>query len=477
MTLTSFWFLLFFVALLLLRRLVRGGGELCLLLGASLAFYMTWSVPCVLLVLFTSVMDFYLGRVISKTADAAGRRRLLQASLVANLGLLGFFKYANFFLDNARGLINLCGGHLGPVAVNVVIPPGISYYTFGSLSYVLDVYYERCAPAGQLRDYTLFVSFFPKILSGPIVRGADFLSQLEPRLRASWEEIESGLAQFLVGAVKKMVLADQMAGNVNQIFAAPGRFDRATLIQGLLGYTVQLYCDFSGYSDMAIGAARVLGFRFGENFQFPFSSVSITEFWRRWHISMSFWFRDYLFLPLEIATRENPRPLLRVSTNLMITMLLVGLWHGPSWNYVIYGGVHGLALVAHRAWTAWKPPLAWFKQPGAAFLGVVTSHVLTLAVVVLSLVFFRTGSLAEAAGYFKRMAFGGPGGEHLLSVYIYPVVAVVFLAHLLINKDRNLPLEWPQKPAWVRICIYTSLLTVLACLAATEAAPFIYFKY
>jgi alginate O-acetyltransferase complex protein AlgI len=349
MSFTSFWFVFFFLAVLALRRAVRGlGGETWLLLAASLAFFMSWSAPCVLLVLFTSLLDFYVGRNIGRIADPARRKRWLVTSLICNLGLLGFFKYANFLLENARTLINTLGGHVGAAHFDTATPPGISYFTFASMSYVLDVYYERFPPCESARDYTLFVSFFPKLLSGPIIRAADFLPQLAERGRGSLEEIEAGLAQFLIGAVKKMVLADQMAGNVSQIFSAPGRFDRFTLVEGLLGYTAQLYCDFSGYSDMAIGCARVLGFRFAENFQMPFSALTITEFWRRWHITMSAWFRDYLFLPLEMATRDNPRPLQRMSLNMTATMLLCGLWHGPSWNYVIWGGIHGIALAVHR---------------------------------------------------------------------------------------------------------------------------------
>ena len=401
---------------------------------------------------------------------------MLVISLAGNLGILGFFRYADFFADNARALINVLGGHWGGAHLGIIVPPGISYFTFGSMSYVLDVYYERTAPCASLRDYSLFVSF-SEILSGPIIRGSDFLPQLHPRVRANWEEIEAGLAQFLIGAVKKMVLADQMAGNINQIFAAPGRFDSFTLVEGLLGYTAQLYCDFSGYSDMAIGCARILGFNFAENFQFPFSSVSITEFWRRWHISMSSWFRDYLFLPLEMATRDNPRPLLRVSRNITTTFLLCGLWHGPSWNYVIYGGLHGLALAGHRIWLAYKPNWTTTNSIFAHHFGPLLARFATLAFVALSLIFFRTQTLGNAIHYFSGIFSHGHHGERLLSIYIYPVIAALFLAHLLINKDRNLALELPQRPVLVRVGVYASLLTVLACLAATQAAPFIYFKY
>jgi alginate O-acetyltransferase complex protein AlgI len=305
----------------------------------------------------------------------------------------------------------------------------------------------------------------------------DFLPQLERRAKARLEGIEAGAAQFLIGAIKKAVLADQIAGNVNQIFSGASQFDSFTLLEGMLGFAAQLYCDFSGYSDMAIGCARVLGFEFAENFQMPFSSVSITEFWRRWHITMSSWFRDYLFLPLEIATRSNPMPLLRMSLNITLTMLLCGLWHGPSWNYVIYGGVHGVALAGHKVWTSCKPAPAWVKGRAVEFLANLAARGLTLGVVVLSLVFFRTATVADAMTYLSRMFSAGHQGERMFSMYIYPVVGVVFLAHLLINKDRNLALELPRMSVGVRVAAYAFLLTVLVSLGATEGAPFVYFKF
>jgi len=320
------------------------------------------------------------------------------------------------------------------------------------------------------------VTFFPKVLSGPIVRATEFLPQLSQRARPNAKDIETGLILFLVGAVKKLVIADQVAGNVNLIFSAPGQYDGLTLLQGLLGYAVQMYCDFSGYSDMACGCARILGFHFPENFQMPFSSVTITEYWRRWHITLSQWFRDYVFLPLEIATRSNPNPVARVSINMMFTMLLCGLWHGASWNFVIWGGIHGAALALHKAWTVWKP-LASLKD-NAVFQCLWTwlARALTLGVVLLGWIFFRATTFSDAASYLGRMIFWSHG-TRLVSPYILAAVAVVLLIHLVIDKDRNLPLEAPEKP-WVRRAIaYACMLTLLALFGATDSAPFIYFQF
>lgn len=478
MIFTSFEFVLFFALVVGIRSCLRNfNAEKWFLLAVSLAFYMSWSVPCVLLILFTSMTDYTIARKIGRTTHPVSRRRLLVMSLVFSLGLLGFFKYANFFLGNLSAILNVLGWHVGPLHYNIILPPAISFYTFASLSYVLDVYYERMPACESVRDYTLFLTFFPKLLAGPIVRARELLPQFKNRVRATTEDFEVGLAYFVIGAVKKLVIADQIAPHVNLFFSAPTQYDALTLLTGVLGYLVQLYCDFSGYSDMAIGCARIMGFRFPENFKMPFSSMSITEFWRRWHITLSFWFRDYLFLPLEIATRSNPYPLLRVSINMMATMLLVGLWHGSNWTFVIFGGIHGAALVAHKVWTKWNPLASLKDYRSIQFVWAGFSHMLTLGVVLLSMVFFRARTVSDAVSYLGRMMSWTHSGTRLMSPYILSAVVGVFLVHLLVNKDRNVAEELPQTSLIPRILVYSSLLLLLVVLGATDASPFIYFQF
>ena len=478
MIFTSFEFVAFFALVVLVRSCVRNfTAEKWLLLAASICFYLSWSIPCVFLILFTSLADYSIGRRMGQTSDPISRRRWLVMSLVANLGLLGFFKYGNFFFENVSGALNALGWHVAPVHYNAILPPAISFYTFASMSYVIDLYYERLPVCKSARDYALFVTFFPKLLSGPIVRGIEFLPQLRERVRASAGDIEVGLTYFLIGAVKKLVIADQIAPHVNLIFSAPKQYDGLTLLMGALGYTVQIYCDFAGYSDMAIGSARILGFRLPENFQMPYSSRSITEFWRRWHITLSKWFRDYAFLPLEMATRSNPYPTLRVSVNIIVMMLLVGLWHGSSWNFVIFGGIHGMALATHRVWTAWEPLSRLKDRPMYQVMSALFSHLLTLTVVLLAFVFFRAISVSDALDYLTRMLSWAHSGTRLGSPYILAAVAVVFLVHLLVGKDRNLALELPQWRLAPRIVGYASLLLLLVLLGATDASPFIYFQF
>jgi alginate O-acetyltransferase complex protein AlgI len=478
MIFTSFEFLCFFLAVILLRSCLRSlRAEIWLLLAASYCFYFTWSVRCSVLLIFISLSDYYIGRKLDQTENPIHRKRLLISGLVINLGLLGFFKYSNFLLENIWLALSALGLHFHRPHYDIILPPGISYFTFASLSYVLDVYYERIHPTRNLRDYSLFVSFFPKLLAGPIMRAGDFLSQVQQRVRADAAAIESGLCYFLLGAVKKLVISDQVAGPVNLIFSSPGQYDGLTLLLGAMGYAIQIYCDFSGYSDMAIGSALLLGFKLPENFQMPYSSVTITEFWRRWHITLSAWFRDYVFLPMEIARKNARSATLRTTISLMTTMLLCGLWHGAGWTFVIWGGIHGLALAIHRAWMTWNPLRRLADHHAFQPAWTLFSRLLTLSIVLLAWVFFRAQSLADASTYLGRMLFWTHDGTRWVSPYILLALAAVFFTHLLVNKDRNWAQELPTHVVPVRITAYAGLIVLLSFFGATDAVPFIYFQF
>jgi alginate O-acetyltransferase complex protein AlgI len=314
-------------------------------------------------------------------------------------------------------------------------------------------------------------------LAGPIVRAVSFLPQLELRVRTCAVDIETGLAYILSGAVKKLVISDQIAGHVNLIFSSPGQYDGLSLLLGLFGYTIQIYCDFSGYSDMAIGCAKILGLQFPENFQMPYAALTISEFWRRWHITLSGWFRDYVFLPLEVATRDNPNATLRTSTNLFATMILCGLWHGASWNFVIWGGIHGTALATEKTWTAWNPLVSIKKHPAFQFLWPLFSRCLTLGTVLLGWIFFRAESFTDALSFLSRTLSWSPDGIRMVSPHVLFAIAAVFLTHLFVGKDRNWIQEIPHRSMAVRITAYTCLLLLLVCLGAIDATPFIYFQF
>jgi alginate O-acetyltransferase complex protein AlgI len=474
MSFVSFEFVLFFLIVLVARACIRSfSAEKSFLLVASYVFYMSWNIPCALLILGTSIVDYYVGLGLCRIEEQRERKLLLVVSIVANLGVLTFFKYSNFFLDNAWSGLTFFGFDVNHWQYDIILPVGISFFTFQSMTYTIETYRRNIESTHSLRDFMLFVAFFPQLLAGPINRAVNLLPQFKERIRVTALDIEAGLAQFGVGAIKKLVISDRISPHVDLIFSAPGNYDGFTLLQGVLGYALQIYCDFSGYSDMAIGSARMMGFRFMENFQMPYSASTITEFWRRWHISLSSWFRDYVYIPLG----GNRKGVARTYVNLVLTMLLCGLWHGASWNFVFWGGVHGISLAIHRAWTVWSPLSSVQDRPIVQFLWTLLSRFLTLGVVLLGWVFFRAESWPIALDYLTRLIVWSHDGTRFLSPYILPAIIAVLVTHLLLHKDRNWVLEVPQRLMRIRIAAYVAMALLIVCLGATDTAPFIYFRF
>jgi len=472
---TSFEFLIFFGLVWSIRSRIRSfGAEKWFLLVASYAFYMTWNAPCVLLIIGSSLMDYTAGRLMGSARNPHRRRLFLIGSVCLNLGMLAYFKYRNFFADNIWTGLSLFGLRPPPLHFRVFLPVGISFFTFQSMTYTIDVYRRKIEPCRNLRDFLLFVAFFPQLIAGPIVRAAEFLPQLAARRRATWKELEGGLYLFLLGAVKKMVISDQIAPQVDLIFADPGRFDAFTLVQGVLGYSIQIYCDFSGYSDMAIGCARILGFHFPENFMMPYASRNITEFWRRWHITLSSWLRDYLYIPLG----GNRKGVTRTYVNLMLTMLLGGLWHGASWNFIIWGGVHGLGLVVHKLWCA-GPWHGWTsrRRSPLAPLANLCAHAATLTLVCGAWIFFRAQTFPAARQMLMSILTLKHSGDRVTSPFILAAIAGVGLVHVFQSKDAKLHETLPDAGLFARIVPYAVLLTLLALFAVVDGAPFIYFQF
>jgi alginate O-acetyltransferase complex protein AlgI len=474
MNFTTFEFVVFFLAVLLIRSYIRNFTvEKWFLLFASYAFYMSWNIPCALLILFTSLVDYFVGVGLGRLKDQRKRKLLLVMSIVVNLGVLAYFKYTNFLLDSLWSGLTVLGFQVARWQYDIILPVGISFFTFQSMTYTIETYRRNVQPVHSLRDFMLFVAFFPQLLAGPINRASNLLPQFKEHLCVTALDFEIGLAQFGMGAVKKLVISDRIAPHVDLIFKAPGNYDAFTLLQGLLGYALEIYCDFSGYSDMAIGSARMMGFRFMENFQMPYSAVSITEFWRRWHISLSSWFRDYLYIPMG----GNRKSIERTYANLLVTMLLCGLWHGASWNFVFWGGLHGVSLAIHRIWVAWAPLASLDNRPTFQFVRTLFSRLLTLGVVLVGWLFFRAQSWSDAIEYLGRLMVWSHDGTRFVSPYILPALAAVFLTHLLIQKDRNWAQEIPERLIPERIMVYAALALLIVCLGATDSAPFIYFQF
>lgn len=478
LTFTSLEFVVFFgICIGLLHASGKGSVRIWLLIIFSYLFYWSFGLGGVLVVTLTAVVDFIVGCRLGSTISEGSRRRWLWVGLAVNLGPLLYLKYSTFLAEITTALLH-------PLRVSFSVPDsavfpiiGLSYFSFAGMSYVLDVYYEEIEPAHGMPDYLCYVVYFPKLVAGPIVRAADFLPQLRKGIQFSAEDFEAGCAYLLVGAVKKLVIADQLASHVSMILAAPQRYDAFTLVQGMVGYTVQIYADFSGYTDMAIGCARLMGIRFPQNFLMPYSSVNIAEFWRRWHVTMSTWFRDYVFLPLEFGSRGMRNANVRASRNIVITMLLCGLWHGASWNFVVWGGLHGVALALYQVYASLLPRKGQRQKRSAFHLGTLVSRTLTLSVVMVGWIFFGTQTLAVAFKYLWRMVTWKGDGVALGSPYILPLASLMLVAHLLINKDRNLVEEVSTYSTPARILTYAGLLLALACLVPSDAVPFAYVRF
>ena len=409
MLFNSLTFLLFFAAVFALHALApTWTSRKALLLAASYLFYAAWNPPYVLILAFSTGVDWWLARRIGASEDPARRRGLLLLSLACNLSLLGFFKYGGFLLDNFQHLAGAAGIAWQPPEWSIVLPVGISFYTFASLSYTIDVYRREIRSDCSLADYALFVSFFPHLVAGPIVRASLLLPQIEQPRRATRDQVGWGLCLLCFGLAQKAVLADAVfAPLVDAVYAAPQRFGAIDTLAAVLAFSGQIYYDFAGYSLAAIGLALCFGFAFPDNFRQPYAAAGFSDFWRRWHISLSSWLRDYLYIPLG-GNRGGEAAAAR---NLMLTMLIGGLWHGASWMFVLWGGLHGVYLALERLWRRLRPP-ATPAGPLAALL--------TFAVVSLTWIPFRAPDGAVALGVLQGLLRAAPpalGATHLLACF------------------------------------------------------------
>jgi len=460
-------FALLFTALLIFLSVVRSGlGRKMLLLCVSCIFYAYWDWRFLGLLVTVTVVDYYVAHYLEVSRRVRQRRFLLALSIVTNLGFLFFFKYFNFFLENLNVALSPFGRHVA--LWHIILPIGISFYTFETLSYVIDVYRRVTPPARSILDYAIFITFFPRLVAGPIMRGQQFLPQLEHGITLSTDNIARGMQIFLRGLFKKMVVADNVAILVDQVYAAPGVFSSATVWLAVFAYSVQILCDFSGYTDMAVGLGRILGIELPPNFNLPYTSQSITEFWQRWHISLSTWLRDYLYIPLG-GNRRGPT---RTHVNLMLTMLLGGLWHGASWNFVLWGGLHGCYLAIERvlrgegkaAPARWTSVRAWLK---AAWIFLLVSG---------TWVFFRSPSLETTGTIWRKLLFIDPAG---ITWWFTPAILAIPLMILGGFLARRWEWSFPIIPKWSPLLpAVLALSTLLVFLfAALDSSPFIYFQF
>lgn len=462
-----FWvlFLIFLPVYAMLRS--RRQQMVVYVVAFSLYFYYKSSAWFFMLLIITSVLDWCLSRIMSDTRKLWKRRLCLWLSIGMSLSILGFFKYANFFLWNWNQMVE---GNFQPL--DIILPVGISFYTFQSISYIVDVYKGRVSPTETWIEYLFFLSYFPALVAGPIVRADYFLPQIQNRDHASRQEMAAGLWLIILGLVKKAVVADYIAQYNDLIFASPTGYSGLESLMGVVGYVVQIYCDFSGYSDMAIGISAIMGFRLTKNFDFPYKSRNLTDFWRRWHISLSTWLRDYVYIPLG----GNRRGTLRTYVNNFLTMLVGGLWHGAAWKFIIWGGMHGVGLIVHKALRPWlvKIPDTWPVK--------AASWTLTMAYVSFLFIFFRAASF-EDAWLIIRNIFGNFDIAYLAPFvrvrYVWLIfVAMIIAVHSLPTRWINAAGDWfVRAPFGAKLAVFIVAVQLVVQFMSEDVMPFIYFQF
>lgn len=469
----SGFFLGFFIVVMLFYPLVVRNFKVrtWYLLIFSLYFYYKTGGLYVILLLVTSAINFVIGAGIHKADSKAQKRWLMLLSLIWNLGSLGYFKYTNFIIET----INQLGGNL-PL-YDIFLPVGISFFTFQTMSYTLDIYFGNLHPIESFADFCFFVSFFPQLVAGPIVRASWFIPQINKKLSLNKDQIASALVLIMAGLIKKGVIADYISINfVDRVFDAPELFSPLENLLAVYGYGLQIYCDFSGYSDIAIGLATLLGFNLPINFRVPYIATSITDFWRRWHISLSTWLRDYLYIPLG----GNRKGKVRQYINLMITMVLGGLWHGASWNFVIWGTLHGIALVVDKL----RIGIMGQKEysTGANVLLKILGWLFTFNFVSFTWIFFRARGLGAATVMIQRIF--SSLSLNILPQWIsgYPVVAFLiafgYLIHFIPQKwDKGYEIVLRRSPIIVQSFILAAVIWLLFQAKSADIQPFIYFQF
>jgi alginate O-acetyltransferase complex protein AlgI len=471
----SLTFIVFFAIVFALHRLpLPWTAKKFNLLIASYVFYAAWNPPFILLLWGSTIVDWYIARGIyaSRDKSRAVRRSWLVISVAVNIGFIGFFKYGEFLLQNWQALMASFGIAYVPPAWDIVLPVGISFYTFVTMSYTLDVYLGRTKPIPKFLDYALFVTYFPHLVAGPIVRPTQLVPQFQTPRQATRDQVLWGLGLLILGLFQKVVIADAgLASAADAVFGAPGPVGFADAWLGTLAFSGQIFCDFAGYSTAAVGASLCLGFALPDNFRMPYAAIGFSDFWRRWHISLSTWLRDYLYVPLG-GNRDSEA---RTYVNLMLTMLLGGLWHGANWTFVVWGGLHGLYLAVER----WVRSRTGVKGDPAGAWSRLALALFTYFLVNITWVFFRSTTFEGAARVLSGMFGLAPDADPVLpTIYMIKVAAIVTGILVVQWLMRNVSLEAvaARAPWWLTGLVAGAMLfTVIVAQGSGEA--FIYFQF
>ncbi len=493
MLFNSLQYVVFFIIVVSLYFTLSHQYRWILLLAASYYFYMCWKAEYIILIIASTLIAYVTGILMGRESARQSRKKYLVLSIATNLSLLLLFKYFNFFNDNLREIFNSFNVFYGIPAFNLLLPVGISFYTFQTLSYSIDVYRGKRPPERSLGIFALYVSFFPQLVAGPIERSTRLLPQFFEKKNFDYYRVTSGLKIMAWGMFKKVVIADRLAVVVNRVYGSPEEFTGIAILIATFFFAYQIYCDFSGYSDIAIGTARVLGFDLMTNFQRPYFAGSIRGFWRRWHISLSTWFRDYLYIPLG----GNQVRIVRHCTNLFIVFLICGLWHGANWTFIVWGALHGSFMVISvmtanlRARTVTASGLS--KLP---HLHRIVKTAITFILVCFGWVFFRAGNLNDAVYLinnslkgigtliqnisdtaYVRNILGGLGVSRFDLKVSFLLILFLELVHLVQENDK-LKARFQSAPVWTRWTAYY-LLTVVFLLFGSfnSGQDFIYFQF
>jgi len=467
-------FFLFFIVVYFLYRSVPWRWQNRLLLVASYVFYGFWDWRFLSLILISTIVDYVCGLGIERSQGDGKRRLYLIVSVFCNLSILGFFKYFNFFVDSLVGLLGWVGFSVHPVTLHIILPLGISFYTFQTMSYTIDIYYRRITPTRCLSDFALFVAFFPQLVAGPIEKAHNLLPQIQSPRRIYGDDVTAGTFLIGWGLFQKVFIADNLAHIVDPVFAGDGPVNGACVLIAVYAFAFQILCDFDGYSNIARGVARLMGFHITVNFRTPYFATDPRDFWRRWHISLSTWLRDYLYIPLG-GSRKGTAATYR---NLFVTMLLGGLWHGANWTFVCWGVYHGVILMMHRFVQSFHHERKNAGEQRRQILITVIKIGFMFHAVCFGWLVFRSQSIAQVFDMARAMLFN----FHMTRDIVSPAVMVLFLTGILlvvhlcqyIRKDVMIVLKWPVP---VRAFLYVLCIYLTIIFGETGGHEFIYFTF
>ena len=486
-----FWGFLFLLLLFYALVYRRSSFRNAYLLVMSLFFYYKSGGYFFSLLVFSTIADYALGHLIYRSKTAGGKKLFLSTSVFINLGLLAYFKYAYFLtgiFNNITGsnsdvvnfpalFYNNITGASADISV-IILPIGISFFTFQTISYTVDVYREKLKPVDSITDFGFYVSFFPQLVAGPIVRAAEFMPQLYSRFKLTVREMGHAIFLIISGLVKKMVISDYISANfVDRVFDNPLSFTGFENLMAVYGYSVQIYCDFSGYTDIAIGVALLLGFRLPVNFNSPYKAVNIADFWRRWHISLSSWLRDYLYIPIGGSRKGG----IRTFANLMITMLLGGLWHGASMKFMVWGGLHGVALAGHKIFRKIFPGSGKVQKPPAGIYRFISIFA-TFNFVSLTWLCFRSETLQDMNDMIHRIlySFGGEYIPGIMAAYgkVFSLMFLALFIHWLpAGLKEDIRGIFIRSSSMIKIFIIVTTVFIIYQVKSAGIQPFIYFQF